>query len=48
MRMLLAVIAIFVTTVSLSACNTVDGAGEDIQAGGNAISRTANEVQHGE
>jgi len=29
--------------VLLSACNTVEGAGEDIQSGGRAIERTANE-----
>lgn len=29
--------------VLLSACNTVEGAGEDIQSGGRAIERSANE-----
>jgi predicted small secreted protein len=30
---------------ALSACNTVAGAGEDIQAGGQAIENTAEEVR---
>lgn len=47
MRILLSAIAICVTALTLNACNTVDGAGEDIQAGGNKISATAQEVQHG-
>jgi entericidin B len=29
----------------LSACNTVRGVGEDVEAGGEAISNTAEEVQ---
>ena len=32
---------------ALSACNTVAGAGEDIQAGGQAIENTAEEVRQG-
>jgi predicted small secreted protein len=28
----------------LSACNTVEGAGEDLQAGGHAISKAARQV----
>lgn len=31
------------TSVTLSACNTVEGAGQDIQAGGKAIKDEANE-----
>lgn len=29
----------------LAACNTVDGAGQDIESGGQAISETSREVQ---
>jgi len=29
----------------LAACNTVEGAGEDVEAGGEAISETANEAE---
>lgn len=29
----------------LSACNTVEGAGQDLQAGGHAISKAANEAK---
>lgn len=45
MRILLSAIAICVTALSLNACNTVDGAGEDIQAGGHAVSHAATKVQ---
>lgn len=31
------------STFALTACNTVEGAGEDIQAGGQAIERSANQ-----
>ncbi|MDB5478102.1 MAG: hypothetical protein JWM96_597 [Alphaproteobacteria bacterium] len=46
MRILLSTLAILAVTFSLSACNTVDGAGEDMAAGGHAVSRTARDVQH--
>ncbi len=29
----------------LAACNTVEGIGEDVQAGGRAVERSANDVQ---
>lgn len=45
MRILLSALAICITALSLNACNTVDGAGEDIQSGGHAISRSAEHVQ---
>lgn len=32
-------------TLMAAACNTVAGAGEDIQAGGNAIENSADEVK---
>jgi predicted small secreted protein len=31
----------------LSACNTVAGAGQDVSAGGKAVSRSANDVKQG-
>lgn len=31
--------------VSMTGCNTVSGAGKDIQSGGHAISRSADKVQ---
>ena len=34
-------LAVVSVVVLLAACNTVNGAGEDIAAGGNAISRAA-------
>ncbi len=30
----------------LSACNTMAGAGQDVSAGGNAVSRSATDVKH--
>lgn len=41
MRILLSLLAICSFSVFLNACNTVEGAGEDIKAGGEAISDTA-------
>lgn len=32
-------------TLSLSACNTIDGAGQDIQAAGSGVSHAANETE---
>lgn len=40
---LLAVLFLAGTAVTLSACNTVEGAGKDIQKGGQAIKDEANE-----
>lgn len=34
----------FILLAALAACNTVSGAGKDIQAGGEAISDTADDV----
>lgn len=43
-KRVLTVIAIAVfTTTSLSACNTIEGAGEDIEVGGEAIQDAADE-----
>jgi predicted small secreted protein len=39
----LTVAALLATT--LAACNTIRGAGRDIEAGGEAVTRTATEVQ---
>ncbi|AWK87447.1 entericidin A/B family lipoprotein [Azospirillum thermophilum] len=30
---------------TLSACNTIEGAGQDVQAGGRAVERSADSVQ---
>lgn len=32
-------------TAALAACNTFEGMGEDVQAGGRAVERSANEVE---
>ena len=40
---LIAMLMLIGATASLSACNTVEGAGKDIQQGGKAIKDEANE-----
>lgn len=34
-----------VALIALSACNTVEGVGQDVEQGGEAISETANDAQ---
>lgn len=46
MRIFLSLLAISATALMLNACNTVDGAGEDIQAGGHAISHAAEDAKN--
>lgn len=41
----LAVAFALMAVTGLSACNTVRGAGEDLQGAGNAVSSSASEVQ---
>ncbi|WP_425093479.1 entericidin A/B family lipoprotein [Tropicimonas sp. S265A] len=38
-------IGLFISVLALAACETVDGLGQDVEAGGQAISNAANEVQ---
>lgn len=33
-------------TLAIAACNTVEGAGKDVQAGGSAVSDTARDTKH--
>ncbi|UYO75783.1 entericidin A/B family lipoprotein [Halomonas qinghailakensis] len=40
-RTLATLLLIIVTLVSISGCNTIRGAGEDIERGGEAIQRSA-------
>ncbi len=40
MRILISTLAL-ITLVSITACNTMEGAGQDIQAGGNKLERSA-------
>lgn len=37
--------AMFLAAMLLAACNTVEGVGEDVQAGGEAIEDTAKDVK---
>ena len=41
MRRLIAIFGVLAFVVVLSACNTMEGAGEDIQSGGKALERSA-------
>ncbi len=44
---LLAVLALSASTVLLSACNTVAGAGQDVSSTGHAVTRGAQDVKSG-
>lgn len=41
----LAGIAVIVAALSLGACNTMRGAGQDVEAAGSAVAREASETQ---
>lgn len=41
-------LAALVGAVSLGACNTVEGVGEDVQAAGQAVEQTAEETNDGD
>jgi predicted small secreted protein len=43
--MLLALVSMIVAAGSLTGCNTIEGAGEDISAAGHGVSSTAEEVK---
>jgi len=45
MRMLKIVALLGLVAGVVSACNTIGGAGQDVQAGGRAIERSADDVQ---
>ena len=45
MRKLIA-LALAAMTVTIAACNTVEGAGKDVSAAGHAVSNTAEDVKH--
>ena len=40
-----AILALFASVLALSACETVEGAGRDIQTAGTAVSQGARQVQ---
>jgi predicted small secreted protein len=44
---LLGVVAVVLLALSTSACNTMADLGEDVQAGGNAVSGAAQDVEDG-
>lgn len=46
LRSLLLAAALGTAAVALAACNTVEGAGEDIQAGGRAIDEAAEDANN--
>jgi len=38
--------ALFASSMFVAACNTVEGAGKDVQSAGNAVSGTAEDAKH--
>jgi len=38
--------ALFATSMLVAACNTVEGAGKDVSAAGNAVAGTAEDAKH--
>ena len=42
----LILLAIIAAGLATSACHTIAGAGQDVQAAGNAVSDTANDATH--
>ena len=46
LRILMSFLTICTFSVFLHACNTIEGAGEDIEAGGEAISGTAQDAKN--
>lgn len=40
---LIILLSLFISTLGLTACNTIEGLGKDIKAGGSAIERKAEE-----
>ena len=45
MNKLLALMMLLITISGLFGCNTMEGAGKDIQRGGDAVSETARDVK---
>jgi entericidin B len=41
----LVLMAMFAVSLAVSACNTVKGAGEDVQSAGSAVSNTAEDAK---
>lgn len=46
MSKMLALLTVLLAGIGLSACNTVEGAGQDIQRGGEAIEEGANDARN--
>ena len=46
MKKLLLVLATFLALPALTACNTIEGVGEDVQATGDAVSDTARDAKN--
>ncbi len=42
----IALFALVASTLAVAACNTVSGAGRDVQAAGKAVTSTAEEIKH--
>ena len=46
MKYLLSILSLIIVATSLSACNTVKGVGQDVNATGRGISKAASTVEH--
>lgn len=46
MRKSLMTVAVLLAGLAVAACNTVEGAGEDVSSAGKAVSKTANDVKN--
>jgi predicted small secreted protein len=46
MKHLLSILSLIIVATSLSACNTVKGVGQDVNATGRGISKAASTVEH--
>lgn len=42
----LAILAVLAVSLGVAACNTVQGAGKDVSAAGQAVSQTAADAKH--
>lgn len=42
----LALLALAAVSLTISACNTVSGAGQDVKAAGQAVTHTAEDAKH--
>lgn len=47
MKKLIKIMSVFTLIIGISGCNTISGIGEDLSAGGKAMSKSAQDVKSG-